>query len=68
MKILKTKEAKLTKRMLMIDEFCRENKLNKDFRLRLKHASRFVLDRNGVTPDDLQAILVDLPKQLRYLM
>jgi hypothetical protein len=42
-----TKDATLSRKMLVIDEFCRQAKLPKSFRLRLKHAVKFASEKRG---------------------
>jgi hyperpolarization activated cyclic nucleotide-gated potassium channel 1 len=61
-----TKETILTNKILVIEEFCKEAKLSKDLRLRLKHAIKYSTERVGFSWSDKQHIFNELPRSLRY--
>ncbi|CAG9321514.1 unnamed protein product [Blepharisma stoltei] len=61
-----TKESMLSTKLAIIDEFAKESKLSKEFKIRLRHALKYSTEKSGFSWDDKQDILNELPKNLRY--
>lgn len=56
----------LTKKLSAIDEFSKEAKLPKSFKLKLREALKYSTEKNGFSWADKKTIFNELPKQLRY--
>lgn len=61
-----SKEIALNKKLLVIDEFIRDEHLSQDFSNKLKNALRYSNEKNGFSWADKQHIFQELPVELRY--
>lgn len=61
-----TKESVLQFKTSLIDDFCRENKLSKQLRIRLKDALKYSTENNGGSLYNKQELILQLPKKLRF--
>jgi hypothetical protein len=48
--------------MLVIEEFCRSAKLEKSFRLRLKHAIKFITEKTTMSQDEQLSVFKEFPR------
>lgn len=62
---LDTKESHLLRKLEHIDEFCKETRLSKDLRTRLRHALRYSSDHLGYSWRHKHQLFAELPKRLK---
>lgn len=61
-----TKESILQFKTSLIEDFCKENKLSKELRIRLKDALKYSTENNGGSLYNKQELILQLPKKLRF--
>ena len=61
-----TKETVLTNKLAFIDEFAKEAHLEKELKMRLRHALKYSTEKSGFSWLDKQNIFNELPRQLKY--
>ena len=61
-----TKESILQFKTTLIEDFCKENKLSKELRTRLKDALKYSTENNGGSLYNKQELILQLPKKLRF--
>ncbi|OMJ95209.1 hypothetical protein SteCoe_1414 [Stentor coeruleus] len=61
-----TKESILQYKISVIDDFCKESKLSKELRIKLKEALKYSTESNGGSLYNKQDIILELPKKLRF--
>lgn len=61
-----SKETVLSNKLIAIDEFAEEAKLDKHLRHRLKHALRYSSDHTNFSTSDKRTTFNELPRELRY--
>jgi len=62
---LDTKESHLLHKLEHIDEFCKETRLSKDLRTRLRHALRYSSEHMGFSWRHKYRLFTELPKRLK---
>lgn len=63
---LHSKETVLNNKLMAIDEFAEEAKLDTELRHRLKHALRYSSAQTNFTSSDKRSTFNELPRELRY--
>lgn len=66
MSSIDTKESIMQYKVSVIDDFCKESKLNKQLRYRLREAIKYSTEKNGGSMYNKQELILELPKDLRY--
>ena len=61
-----TKDSILQYKFQVIEDFCKESKLSKELKMRLKEAMKYSTENNGGSLYNKQEIILNLPKKLRY--
>jgi hypothetical protein len=61
-----TKESILQFKINLIEDFCKEHKLNRELRIRLKDALKYSTENNGGSLYNKQELILQLPKRLRF--
>lgn len=61
-----TKDSILQYKTTIIEDFCKENKLNKELRFRLKEAIKYSTEQNGGSLYNKQELILHLPNKLRF--
>ena len=61
-----TKDSILRYKFSVVDDFCKESNLSKEFRERLKEALKFSTENTGGSMYNKQNLILKLPKKLRY--
>lgn len=61
-----TKDSILQYKTSVIEDFCKENKLPKDLRTRLKEALKYSTEQNGGSLYNKQELILQLPNKLRF--
>lgn len=61
-----TKESILQYKISVIEDFCKENKLSKNLRTRLKEALKYSTEQNGGSLYNKQELILQLPNKLRF--
>jgi hypothetical protein len=61
-----SREAILNSKMAMVEEFSREAELDKDLKVRLRHALQYSSEKTGFSWAERRDIFDELPKQLKY--
>lgn len=61
-----TQDSILQYKISVIEEFCKESKLNKELKIRLKESIKYSTEKNGGSLYNKQDLILELPKHLRY--
>lgn len=61
-----TKENVLVEKLAAIDEFAKEANLEKNLKLKLRHALRYSTEKTGFSWSDKQSIFNELPRSLKH--
>lgn len=63
---LDTRRAHLTHKLMLMDEFCKENKFSKSLKHRVKKALEYISIKTIFSSDDKNQILNEIPTDLRF--
>ncbi|OMJ72010.1 hypothetical protein SteCoe_29654 [Stentor coeruleus] len=66
MSSIDTKDSIMQYKISVIDDFCKESKLSKELRIKLKDALKYSTENNGGSLYNKQEIILELPKKLRF--